>query len=77
MAKTQKQRYADPDYYERKLEKVMERLGVDSYNFNWDRWECYVEFRYKGELHRFDHSIEKAKERGVETDTKIEWADET
>lgn len=36
------------------------------YNYNFDRYGCYVEFRYKGELYRFDHSIEKAKARGVE-----------
>jgi hypothetical protein len=61
-----KKQYADPDVYERKLEKVMERLGVDDYNFNWDRWSCYIELRYKEELYRFDHGIEKSKERGMD-----------
>ena len=63
MAK-QKQ-YASAEHYEKKLEKVMERLGVQEYNFNWDRWQCWVEFRYKGELYRFDHSIEKANAKGA------------
>lgn len=53
-------------FYEYKLERVMKRLGVDSYNFNWDRWGCYVDFRYKGEVYRFEHSVEKARSRGVE-----------
>jgi DnaJ-class molecular chaperone with C-terminal Zn finger domain len=57
--------YSSAEVYEAKLERVMERLGVESFNFNWDRWSCFVEFRYKGELYRFDHSVEKAKARGV------------
>jgi hypothetical protein len=57
--------YGSADTYEKKLARVMERLGVDSFNFNWDRWSCYVEFRYKDELYRFDHSVEKAKSRGI------------
>lgn len=61
-----KKQYGPADQYERKLEKVMERLGVESYDFNWDRHGCWVEFRYRGELYRFDHSVEKAKARGVE-----------
>ena len=61
-----KKQYAGADYYERKLEKVMAKLEAEEYNFNWDRWSCWVEFRYKGHLYRFDHSVEKAKSRGVE-----------
>lgn len=60
-----KKQYASPDTYERKLEKVMERLGVDSYDYNFDRHGCWVQFRYRGDLYRFDHSVEKAKDRGV------------
>lgn len=51
--------------YEHKLARVMERLGVEQYNFNWDRWGCYVEFRYGGELYRFEHSTEKARAKGI------------
>lgn len=61
-----KKQYGAADAYERKLKRVMERLGVKKYNWNWDRWGCWIEFRYKGELYRFDHSIEKARSRGVE-----------
>ncbi len=56
--------YGDADTYERKLTKVMERLGIKEYDFNWDRWGCWVQFRYRNELYRFDHSIEKAKAHG-------------
>lgn len=61
-----KKQYASADVYEKKLEKVMERFGVKEYNFNWDRHACWVEFRYKGNLYRFDHSKEKAQAKGVE-----------
>jgi hypothetical protein len=61
-----KKQYAPADNYERKLKKVMERLGVEQYNYNFDRFGCYIEFRYKDELYRFDHSVEKAKSRGIE-----------
>lgn len=61
-----KKQYGSADYYERKLQKVMERLGVEQFSFNWDRFSCYVEFRYRGELYRFDHSAEKARARGID-----------
>jgi hypothetical protein len=51
--------------YDRKLEKVMERLGVSNYNWNHDRHGGWVEFTYKQELYRFDYSIYRAKERGI------------
>ncbi len=60
-----RKKYRSADAYEKKLERVMERLGVEWFNFNWDRWGCWIEFRYRGELYRFDHSTEKAQSRGV------------
>ncbi|WP_062515569.1 hypothetical protein [Halobacillus sp. KGW1] len=50
---------------EKKLEKVMKRLKIDDYHFNWDRNSCFIEFAYQGEPYRLEHSIEKAKERGI------------
>lgn len=61
-----KKKYASPDTYKAKLERVMERMGVEDYNYNWDRFSAYVEFRRKGQLFRFDHSVEKAAARGIE-----------
>lgn len=58
--------YASGLSYEKKLERVMERLGIKEFNYNYDRFGSWVEFRYKGELYRFDHGIEKAKARGVD-----------
>lgn len=61
-----KKQYAGADYYEPKLQKVMERFGVDTYDFNWDRFGCWVQFRYRGELYRFEHSVAKARDAGFE-----------
>lgn len=43
----------------------MERLNIKDFNWNYDRHGAWIEFRYKGSLYRFDHSVEKAKSRGV------------
>lgn len=56
--------YADAGTYEAKLEKVMQRFGADKYDYNWDRFSCWVEFWYNGQLYRFEHSIENAKAHG-------------
>ncbi len=56
--------YAEASAYETKLEKVMSRLGVEKYDYNWDRFSCWVEFLYKGQLYRFEHSIENANKHG-------------
>lgn len=65
MSSLPSKQYGSPDQYEKKLAKVMERLGIKEYNFNRDRWGCWVEFRYKGDLYRFEHSVEKAKAKGI------------
>lgn len=56
--------YADASTYEAKLEKVMQRFGVEKFDYNWDRFMCWVEFWYRGQLYRFEHSIENAKAHG-------------
>ncbi|MBR3868984.1 MAG: J domain-containing protein [Clostridia bacterium] len=56
--------YADAVTYEAKLEKVMSRLSVEKYDYNWDRFSCWIEFWYKGQMYRFEHSIENAKAHG-------------
>lgn len=57
--------YAEPAAYEAKLEKVMARLGVDDFNYDWSRMACWVEFWYKNQLYRFDHSVANAQAHGV------------
>lgn len=62
-----KKAYASADVYERKLAKVMERFGVEDCEYNFDRFGCWVQFRLNsGELYRFEHSVEKAREAGVD-----------
>lgn len=57
--------YAGPETYEAKLEKVMARLGIEQYNYNWDRFSCWVKFVYKGQHYQFSHSLENAKAHGI------------
>lgn len=57
--------YAEASTYEAKLEKVMTRLGVESYDYDWSRFKCWVEFRYKGQPYRFEHSVENAQSHGM------------
>ena len=56
--------YADAATYEAKLKKVISRLDVEKYDYNWDRFSCWIEFWYKGQMYRFEHSIENAKAHG-------------
>jgi hypothetical protein len=58
-------KYAPAQEYEKKLDRVMERLDIKEYNYDFSRHLAWVEFKYKGSLYRFDHSVEKAQERGI------------
>lgn len=55
----------DMAFFEGKLERVMDRFGATDLNYGVGRSEAWVEFRLKGQLYRFDHSIEKAAARGI------------
>ena len=61
-------KYAPAQEYEKKLERVMERLNIKEFNFDFSRHSAWVEFWYKGNLYRFDHSVEKAQARGIKLD---------
>lgn len=58
--------YTSLEFYEKKLTKVMSRFGIEEGQYNWDytRAGCWVQFRYKGGLYRFEHSVQKAQEHG-------------
>lgn len=60
-------KYANLDYYSNKLNRIMKRFGIDESKYNWncDRFGGWVEFTYKGQLYRFEHSVKQAKEAGV------------
>ncbi|QAS52216.1 hypothetical protein [Halobacillus litoralis] len=57
--------YKEQSVCERKLEKVIKRLKIEDFTFNWDRNSCFIKFSYQGEVYKLEHSIDKAKERGI------------
>lgn len=57
-------KYSSTVDYEKKLSTVMMRLGVSEFNYDWSRSACFIEFTYKGQLYRFDHTLEKASASG-------------
>lgn len=61
-----KKHYADPAMYEAKLKKVMERLGITYFEYDWSRFACWVTFSYRGQQYRFEHSVENAKNHNID-----------
>lgn len=61
-----KKQYGSISEYEEKLKRVMQRFGVaeDEYSYDWTRQTAFVQFKYKGQWYKFDHSIEKANASG-------------
>lgn len=53
---------------ERKLARVMDRLGVEKYEYDWSQRrggaDCYVEMIYHGRAYRFENSAEKSAKSG-------------
>lgn len=56
----------EQDICERKLIRMMKRLNVSYFDYNWDRSSCYIEFRYQDVLYRMEHSVEKANSKGAQ-----------
>lgn len=56
--------YERPEVYERKLNKVMDRLGGQDVKWDYSRREAWVSFTYKGQFYRFDHNVDKASAAG-------------
>ncbi len=59
-------KYAELQTYEAKLERVMERLGVEKFDYDWTRRECWIEFWYRGQLYKFVHSVANAQAHGID-----------
>lgn len=57
-----KKYYGASSEYENKLKRVMDRLGVTEYRYDWNRQETYVEFQYKGQWYHFDNNFSKAEQ---------------
>lgn len=51
--------------YEKKLDRIMKNLKVAEYRYNWDRYSSWIEFQYKDNLYRLEHSIDKARLQGI------------
>lgn len=51
--------------YEEKLRRVIKRIGATKLLYDYGLRSAWVEFSYKGQGYRFDHSIEQAAFRGV------------
>lgn len=64
----QKQYSGNMGDFEKKLARVMERLGVEKYDHDWnsrkDGSSCYVEMRYGASTYRFENSSQKSKACG-------------
>lgn len=50
--------------YEQKLGRVMGRLGVQVYDYDWSRRGCWVQMVYAGRAYRFENSVDKSAESG-------------
>lgn len=61
-------KYKGIEYYVDKLSKVMSRLKVDNYEYNWDKDSAYIKFTYKGEFYKFDHKATEENKLTYGTD---------
>lgn len=61
-------KYKGVEYYVDKLSKVMLRLKVEDYEYNWDKDSAYIKFTYKGEFYKFDHKANKDNKLTYGTD---------
>lgn len=63
-----KQYTGDTTFFEQKLSRVMERLGVEKYQSDWSQSKggarCFVEMCYGGHTYRFENSTEKSAAAG-------------
>ena len=57
--------HTEQDMCERRVKNVMARLKIEDFHFNWDRNSCYIEFNYQEHSYKMEHSVQKAKEKGV------------
>lgn len=62
---------AELQTYEAKLERVMERLGVEKFDYDWTRRECWIEFWYRGQLYKFVHSVANAQAHGIDISSMV------
>lgn len=61
-----------PEEYERKLERVVARLGGERLNWDMSREGVWLEFWRDGQLYRFEHSKSKAAAHGFALDRMVD-----
>ena len=49
--------------YEKKLRTVMEKIGVEKFNYDWNRQSCFVDLICRGRAFRFEKSLGDAAAR--------------
>ena len=66
----QRKVYADASFYEKKLSKVMSRFEIpeDDFTYNWDRFSAFIQFKYKGELYRFELNLNHVQDLSYGSD---------
>ena len=66
----QRKVYTDAAFYEKKLSKVMTRFGIEEkdFSYNWDRFSSYIQFKYKGELYRFELNLNRCEDLSYGSD---------
>ena len=63
---TSKKLYMQSDtFYKKKLKTVMEKFGIEKYDYDWGQKGAYVEFIYKGVARRFAQTIENMQAEGI------------
>lgn len=55
--------YVDVEVYIAKLKTVMTRLNINEYDYDWTKDSSYIEFVYKGQYYKFEHSVKKSEQQ--------------
>ena len=58
--------YVEAKRYEDKLKRVMKRLDIYDFKYEYDSNTAWIEFVYKNEKYRFEHGVQKARVRDIE-----------
>ena len=61
-------KYNGAEYYIDKLSKVMKRLSINEYEYNWDKDSAFIKFVYKGQFYKFDHKATEENKLTYGTD---------
>lgn len=65
-------KYADKNYYQSKLEKIMIKLKAEKYNYHWSDKDAYIRFKYKGKWYELKHTLENANKYRT-SDNKLKY----